>query len=419
MDEINFGLDEFSLFYIPTGQDVRLPTTLENSELLEVTNFYIDWFFKMEYPSSVRTDLREVVTKFEGDNEFTPNQPIKKTFQSEVIFAVSTDIPSTTELEATLASAFDDQNIDFYMEFLNGPYPPPPEDSVGELSGQNIFKGSTASVEEPILSTADATGTSVTGASVTGIMIAAAAVGFTLLVAGIAICNKESHEHQQPQTRDLDKRPEEATVADESLTLAADTLHSGQDHISPLSFHDGERDGERGPTQQDQHNSLLMLPVWDEETVHEEQMEDVSLSTNSFANGDVVHGDRKAVSDWRRQRGAENDPIRVDSFDSFDEQTLSDSSTSSDPSQPPKSVAELTSLLSSRLPSYNPTEEIEYEEEVIEDEYEEEIVEDDEEDEIQSSEDVDESERPKTVKELQEMLFAGGTVVKRGVDSIS
>jgi hypothetical protein len=57
----------------------------------------------------------------------------------------------------------------------------------------------------------------------------------------------------------------------------------------------------------------------------------------------------------------------------------------------------------------------EYEEEVVEDEYEEEVVEEDDEDEIQIDEDdVNISNRPKTVKELQEMLFAGGTVVKRG-----
>jgi hypothetical protein len=383
---------------------------LENSELLDATGLYIDWFFKMEYPSSFRTDLRVVVTEYEGDNEFVPNQPIKKTFQSQVIFEDSSDLPTRTELEETLELAFNEQNINSYMEFLNGPYPPPPDDPVAELSDQNIFKGATAYVQQPSLSTAEST------TSVTGIMIAAAAVGFTLLVAGIAICKKKSDEQQQVHARDLEKRTEEATIAAETLTVAADTIHSGRSVVSPLSFHSGERDEERG-SPQCRYDDLLLLPAWDEETIREDEMENVSTSADSSPNCGGAQGDRKALSDWRRQRDAEHDPIQVDSFDSFDEQTLSDSSASSDasPSQQPKSVAELTSLLSSRLPTHNDMEDEEYEEEVVEDEYEEEVVEDEYEDEIQIDEDdVNLSNRPKTVKELQEMLFAGGTVVKRG-----
>eukprot|EP00980_Cylindrotheca_fusiformis_P001553 scaffold351_cov120-Cylindrotheca_fusiformis.AAC.1 len=413
VDEVEFGLDEFSLFYIPSGQAARLPTDLENSELLDLTSFYIDWFFKNEFPTSVRTDLLGVVTVYEGDNEFSGGQAIEKTFQSRAIFAETSDIPTKRELEAALDLAFNDQNINLYMEWLNGPYPPPPDNSFGELSDQNIFKGSTVLNEPP-----SQTRTAGIMSNMTGIMIAAAAVGFTLFVAGVVIFKRKRDDAVRLRDKDLTKRPEEATTTATSFTVAGEAYSLPT--VSPLSFQGGgnARDTEREPMPRQHHESLL-LPEWEEETIDEnedtfdeETVEEESVSADVSHNGGDVQRDQEAVSDWRRQRGHENDPIRVDSFESYDEQTVSDSSSSSDQSQRPKSIAELRSRLSSRLSSYNKTEVKEYEgneeeNEEEESEYEEEILEETEEDESSSSE-VYKSNRPKSVKELREMLFAGG-----------
>jgi hypothetical protein len=346
---MRFELESFLLFYIPSGRSIRMPLALENQQLLDATGTYIDWFFKQEYPSSVRTNILLVDTKYEGDNAFVSNQPVKKSFTSTVIFGDSIDLPTKNELQSTLEMAFDEQNKEVYQGWLNGPYPP--TESIAELTSSNIFKGASVFTSQPsVASTVEST------IHTTGIMIAAAAVGFTLLVAAAAIYKSGSGRDKVGHFSGLDKKQEEGTIAGETQ------LTSQTSQISPLTHQKGFRDEEVGEAHlpEEKDNDSLFLPALEENTsAGENQIEKapypsqdvdaLSLDDDSGAgdwNDSNDYGDRQALADWRRQR--EDD----ESVDSLDDTTLSDDSTSSEfhDSQRPKSVVELTAMLSAKLP---------------------------------------------------------------------
>jgi len=456
MNEDLFVLDDIMLFYIPTGQSIRLPTTLENAELLELTNSYIDWFFKNEYPDTALTDLREVTTEFVGINFIIEGEAIEKRFQPKVIFANSVDLPTRAQLQETLSLAFNDDYIEQYMEWLSRPYPPPPDSSTGELSSGNIFKGADVFNERPVLTS----GASTEGTNYTNIMAAAAAVGFTLFVTGVVL-SQRNKEGDKPtmEVKDLEKQQGGNTVAGETMTVTSGSYVSNQTNsISPLSHYNMDRGKEEDKRQPVNDNSLL-LPSWgaDKMVIDEESMEDVPISTNASSRRDeseettseswsdenkemddgVIHleevinleemedqdtapeevatpekivaeeesqprayVDRQAVSNWRKQRGEEYEVIElldVASFDSLEEpySDSSESSTTEESIQRPKSMDELAAMLSSQLPS---------ERNIVEEDIDE--AQDSEEPQIEPIID-DMSDKPKTVKGMANLFSKG------------
>ncbi|CAJ1951120.1 unnamed protein product [Cylindrotheca closterium] len=417
MNEHVFVLDNVMLFYIPSDGAVRLPTTLENAELLELTSSYIDFCFKNEYPDTSLTDLREVITDFAGINFIYEGEAIEKQFQPKVVFANSQEVPTRQQLQNTLHLIFDDDHIEYYMEWLRGPYPPPPDTAIGELGSGNIFKGAHVYNERPIIMGQSAGSTD---SNFTMVMVAAAATGFTLFVAGVVISNR-TRDRNGPtmEVKDLEKQAGDGTVTGETMTIG-----SGQtNEVSPLSNYmsrgvEHYNHEHRTPAQ----NDSLLLPSFgaDRMTIDEESMEDVSISTDVSSRKDEgeetapeawsqdkaemideemnleddgseishevinleevedqltapeiaapkntadetelqerAHVDKQAVSDWRRHRGSEAEVIElldVESFDSLEDPYSEGSSSSqtSESIQRPKSLRELTAMLSSRLPS--------------------------------------------------------------------
>lgn len=448
MNEQLFVLENVMLFYVPVDGVIRLPTNLDNAELLKLTSSYIDWFFKNEYPDSSVTDLREVITDFAGINFIVEGEAIEKQFQPKVIFVNSEEVPKREQLTETLHLMFDDDHIESYMEWLSKPYPPPPDTATGELSSGNIFKGAHVYNTRPTTTTASAGSAE---SNFTMVMVAAAATGFTLFVAGVVISNR-SRDRDGPimEVKDLEKQAGGRTVAGETMTITSGFTNE----VSPLPTYmsRGAEDNHRRRAQDD----TLHLPSWgaNRMTIDEESMEDVSISTDTSSyreetaseewsqdkseitndieeieddKSEISHEvinleevedrlasqdegspktpndeaelqerayvDKHAVAEWRKQRGSEADVIElldVDSFDSLEE-PYSDSSSSSQTSeslQRPKSIGELAAMLSSRLPSER---EIDYSEEKTD------------------GANNETSDKPRTVKEMS-MLFSRGSM---------
>lgn len=416
VNENVFVLQNAMLYYIPSDGAIRLPTTLENAELLHLTSSYIDFCFKNEYPDTALTDLREVITDFAGINFIYEGEAIEKQFQPKVVFANSQELPTREQLQNTLHLIFDDDHIEYYMEWLNGPYPPPPDTATDELGSGNIFKGAHVYNERPIITTAAAGSTD---SNFTMVMVAAAATGFTLFVAAVVISNR-TRERDGPtmEVKDLEKQAGGGSVAGETMTIRSG--HTNEVSPLPNYMSRGIEHDQREPAQ----NESLLLPTCgslygaDRMTIDEESMEDVSISTDASSHKDGgeetaseawgqgktklaneemnladdrseishevinleevgdrltaleetapadiaelqerAHVDKQAVSEWRKQRGSEAEVIElldVDSFDSLEDpysEGSSSSLTSESVQRRPKSIDELTAMLSSKLPS--------------------------------------------------------------------
>jgi len=314
VNEQVFVLENIMLFYIPADGVIRLPTTLENAQLLELTRSYIDWCFKNEYPDTALTDLRQVITDFAGMNFIVEGEAIEKQFQPKVVFANSEETPTREQLTDTLHLIFNDDHLEFYMEWLNGPYPPPPDTATSELSSDNIFKGAHVYNQRPTIIAASEGSK---GNSYTNVMLAAAATGFTLFVCGVLISN-HSRDGGGPimEVKDLEKQDGQGvdTVAGETMTMA-----SGQaNDISPLPTYmsRGAEDDQRQPTQDDK----LLLPSWgaDRMTIDEESMEEVSISTDASSHRNEE--DERASEAWSQDKTEiTNEIIETEGSETIDE----------------------------------------------------------------------------------------------------
>lgn len=367
-----------------------------------------------KYPTSALTELEEVITDYFGSNEFTSGlASIKKTYTSDAVFKDTMLVPTRAELKEVLEKAFDTENIGVYEQWLSGPYPP--DAPTNTLGSNNIFRGATVYSSAP----ASASDTETIGG---GLIAAAAAVGFTLLVAGVLISKKKAAEDENLPVKDLDKEPraDASTVANTFFSgftsSAPSSPGAAGTTTNPLYVHElsevvsvstnsssCEVMSSNSPSQEDvatpedvsqdaeiKSNSIFMhglsdfmvlptsssnSPSSQDSASEDGSQEDEDHSQSSASNT----SDQRALSDWKRKIGLSN----IGQSSSFSESSTD--SADSKTSGVPKSVAEIEALLSSGLP-----------------------CDDEEDDSVISNSLSSVSSRPKTVKEIERLLSGGG-----------
>ena len=370
-----------------------------------------------KFPTSALTELEEVITDYFGSNEFTSGvASIKKTYTSDAVFKDTILVPTRAELKEVLEKAFDTENIGVYEQWLSGPYPP--DAPTNTLGSNNIFRGATVFSSAP----SSVSGTETIGGGSTGIIAAAAAVGFTLLVAGVLISKKKAAEDENVPVKDLDKEPraDASTVANTFFSgftsSAPSSPGAAGTTTNPLYVHElsevvsvstnsssCEVMSSNSPSQEDvatpedvsqdaeiKSNSIFLhglsdfmalptsssnSPSSQDSASEDGSQEDEAHSQSSASNT----SDQRALSDWKRKIGLS----KIGQSSSFSESSTD--SADSKTSGVPKSVAEIEALLSSGLPC------------------------DDEEDGSVISNSLSSvSSRPKTVKEIERLLSGGG-----------
>lgn len=198
-DSIGVTLPAFSLAYdVP---NLRQPTREELNALEAATSLYLENFFFEEFDGNSFTVLDDFITEL-MEASFVQGLPIEVDYLSAALFnPFSTILPSNTQLNSALVEAFTGVNILKYEVFLNE-----------ELSDDNVFIGSTIVFLQD-LGGEEATDPTRSGIGITG--ITAAAVAFTLLVAGLVIY-KRRHDGRDSEMDKLNKA--DGTVAGETFT---------------------------------------------------------------------------------------------------------------------------------------------------------------------------------------------------------
>ena len=192
-------LPAFALEYdVP---DLERPSRRELDALQAATNLYLENFFFDEFDGNTFTILDDFITELLESN-FASGRPIEVDYLSTARFnPFSTIIPTEAQLNAALIDAFSGLNMLDYEVFLND-----------ELPEGNVFIGSTVVFIQDDGGGGRDTNTR-SGVAATG--IAAAAVAFTLLVAGFVIY-KRKQNGEDPETDKLNKG--DATIAGETFT---------------------------------------------------------------------------------------------------------------------------------------------------------------------------------------------------------
>jgi hypothetical protein len=180
----------------------RVPTREELEALAAITSLYLEQFMFNEFDGNTFTILDDFITELLTAS-FVAERPIEVDYMSVARFnAFSNIIPTETQLNSALIDAFSGLNMLEYEKMLSD-----------NLPSDNVFVGSTVLfVQEPIGEIPDA---SRSGIGATG--IAAAAVAFTLLVAGVVIY-KRRNEGVELETDKLNKTGADMTVAGETFT---------------------------------------------------------------------------------------------------------------------------------------------------------------------------------------------------------
>jgi len=111
------SLTPYTILYT-TSDDDRVPFRSELLEVVELTRQYLDRFFLSYYDKSELTDLSEVLTLF-TNTRFDYGEPIPIDYESKVVFEGDSIVfPDTQDLDNTLASAFEGENLDVYIGLL-------------------------------------------------------------------------------------------------------------------------------------------------------------------------------------------------------------------------------------------------------------------------------------------------------------
>lgn len=315
-DSVAVTLPEFALEYdVPDSQP---PLRRELDALGAATNVYLENFFFDEFDGNTFTILDDFITELLESN-FNQGRPIEVDYESTARFnPFSTIIPTEAQLNAALIDAFSGLNMLDYEVFLND-----------ELPEGNIFIGST------VLFIQDSGGSSGPNSRSTGVAatsIAAAAVAFTLLVAGIVMYKRRSDGEESDMDK-LNKPSGDATVAGE--TFAGET-YDGTASISAASMeYIRKYRDEEDETSKTVHN-LGTIPeaedTWgansdadgDDEEANVAQTEQMASqkSNQTFGNGDRVQSfDDIALQPMKGSISSSNDESsqRASSEHAFDQ----------------------------------------------------------------------------------------------------
>eukprot|EP00978_Attheya_sp_CCMP212_P012716 scaffold31815_cov47-Attheya_sp.AAC.2 len=125
----------YALFYT-IDNDSNIPSTLEYSQLTDVTRVYLDEFMVEEFSSTSLINLDDGVT-FMIENSFTFGEPVQAVYQSNGLFNPSSIfLPTTSELNTIIDNAFSGINLDEYIR------------RVQSLPSANIFSTTSAISKE-------------------------------------------------------------------------------------------------------------------------------------------------------------------------------------------------------------------------------------------------------------------------------
>lgn len=96
----------------------RVPFRSEFLEVVDLTRTYLDGFFKDTYGEIEGIDFEELLTTFLGSS-FDVGRPVSIDYESStVVRSSSLTIPTVTELDKTLSSAFGGENLNGFIGML-------------------------------------------------------------------------------------------------------------------------------------------------------------------------------------------------------------------------------------------------------------------------------------------------------------
>jgi hypothetical protein len=143
-------LSAFSLFY--QIEQTRIPSLQDYEELGLLTNEYLDTYYERVFDENDEVVFQEATTVIVG-TEFRLGLPVQVNYNSSILFdtAASTFIPSQSDLDAILQSAFSGSNNATYLAVIQT-----------GLQVTNIFSTTAAVGLEQTDSTANSTNTTAT-----------------------------------------------------------------------------------------------------------------------------------------------------------------------------------------------------------------------------------------------------------------
>jgi hypothetical protein len=265
-------------------------TVPERSDLMaleDVTRLYLEEFMFAEFSRTAMTTLDDFVTKYITANAYPMGGTAVVEFNSTARFAEGTEIfPSTLQLDEALRIAFTGENLDEYIFRLRS------------LPDGNAFANSpeVEFVDPPLVVSAREAGSSSTG-------IIIGAVGFTVLAAA-AVMYKRLHHDEAKEEKDIYKKSKGGgTVAGD--TYAGDTFDctASIDAASLLDYPNRNRDEEDGRARaqlgviREGYDASSVAPAWDEESDDEaEDGNDRLPKKRLFANRGKRHSDVAKMS---------------------------------------------------------------------------------------------------------------------------
>jgi hypothetical protein len=163
-------LSPYSIFY--QIEQTRIPSISEYAELSAFTAAYLNDYF-----SSIYVDMATVfltsITNISG-SEFRLGQPVRVDYNTTTVFGLQSQIiPNLTELDATLASAFEGNNGEIFAAAVTA-----------GLDPANIFSTtSSISFQEATIVSSDIEGARIAMISIISVMSVLVFVGFAIAIA--------------------------------------------------------------------------------------------------------------------------------------------------------------------------------------------------------------------------------------------
>jgi hypothetical protein len=238
-------LSKYAVNYIVT--DDRMPFRNEYLSLTDVTAEFLQGYMIEAFKETARADLIAFSTEY-VTSSFAFGTPINVEFYSTAIFSETSLLPTKEALDGLLRAAFEEQNELDYIDYL------------GSLEAGNIFLTTTdvtyTAPREIMVSTRSESSSDAKTAG-----IAAGAVGFALLVAGLAIYKRRNGNEEYYDAQEFSKSKRDS--ANENMTIAGDT-YTGETCDGSLS-----RDEEQGMVSVDlnghvdAYDDSSISPAWD------------------------------------------------------------------------------------------------------------------------------------------------------------
>ena len=318
------------------------PKTAEFKALEDATRIYLSEYFFNEFDGDDFTVLDQFITNIVAF-DYSKGMPVVVDYKSYARFSdLSTITPTPEQMGSAVAEAFTGLNMIKYEDFLGD-----------SLSSNNIFAGSTV---QYYLGGA-VPGKTRNGIGATG--IAASAVAFTLLLAGLVIYKRKSDDRES--VKELNKSPGDMTVAGE--TFAGET-YDGTASVSAASLdyvrrYNDEEDGQRTDNlgsipENDGANSIK--PTWSGEADEDRYENDsggviVNKTRSVFRGGSIASAPRTPGEMMFQNRAMstsfEDVALQTPTHGRFQDTIMPDPSTSEDDASQ-MSDSELSQFMTSR-----------------------------------------------------------------------